>query len=99
MCIDTLPFVITEYHLLWLALQCCNLCILLPVISLTVVPFLLGSEFLNTATVDLEFVVAEAAFVLCCVLIVRDGRVEVENILIWRFQLTKQVGNVGIIDA
>ena len=36
-------------------------------------PLLLRSKLLNTAAVDLEFVVAEAALVLGRVLVVRDG--------------------------
>jgi hypothetical protein len=71
MSIDALAFIVAEYHLLWLALQCGDVSVLLVIVSLAIVALLLGPELLNAATVDLEFVVAEAALVLRRVLVVR----------------------------
>ena len=76
MSIDALALIVAEDHLLWLALQRGNFGILLVIVTLAVVALLLGPELLNTAAVDLEFVVAETALVLRRVLVVRDGRVE-----------------------
>ena len=73
MSIDTLTLIVTEDHLLWLALQSCDVDVLLVIVALAVVALLLRSKLLNTAAVDLEFVVAEAALVLGRVLVVRDG--------------------------
>lgn len=73
MSIDTLTLIVTEHHLLWLALQSCDVDVLLVIVALAVVALLLRSKLLHTAAVDLEFVVAEAALVLRRVLVVRDG--------------------------
>lgn len=99
MSIDALALIVAEDHLLWLALQRGNFGILLVIVTLAVVTLLLGPELLNTAAVDLEFVVAETALVLRRVLVVRDGGVEIEYVFIWRLQFSKQVRNVGVVDA
>lgn len=64
-----------------------------------IVAFLLCSELLDAAAIDLELVVAEASLVLRRVLVVRDRGVEVENVFVWRLQLSKQIGDVCIVDT
>jgi hypothetical protein len=56
---------------------------------------LLLMEFLNAVAVDLEpLLITE--FALSEVFITRNYRVEVENILVWGFEVTKQVVNVHV---
>lgn len=94
-----MALVVAEDHRLRLGLRGRDLGVLLMLVALSVVDFLLGAELLDAVAVHLEFVVAEASFVLSGVLILRHGRVEVENVLVWRLELTEQIGDVGVVHA
>ena len=97
--IATLALVVAEHHGLSLRLGGGDLCDLLKLVALTVVHLLLGTELLDAATVHLELIMAEASFVLRRILVLRDGRVEVENIFVWCLELSEQIGDVCVIHA
>ena len=68
--VDTLPLVVAEDHLLRFSLDGGDLYDFLAISARANCALFLASELLDTAAIDLEFVVAEATFVLSGVLVV-----------------------------